>query len=370
VEEKSCDWCNHRKPVFLGLKIGNEMSNENSSCIKSGNEISIFIAGDAIITQPWSHLDGSAFLHLVKEIRGAEVAIVNLETLIHDFKGYPQANIGGTYMASNPKIADELAWAGFDVALVSATSTYVDHGRAGRSRPDLHGRPGINPLSLDQTGDIHITRLITITFKTPTRVNQNDLKRNLDAIREAKSNADFVVMSLHAHSQGSWLVKFAHQAIDAGVDVFFAHGPHVIRGVEIYRCKPIFYSLGNFVFQNEQVELFPAEMYESEGLGDNASPEDVINARYNFSTRGFPVRRAVWEGIAATVHFKQGKVIKVRLIPVDMGFGQPIPYRGRPKFASKELGEKIIGDVIEESRRYKTEIGYVESENIGVVKIK
>ena len=44
---------------------------------------------------------------------------------------------------------------------------------------------------------------------------------------------------------------FARAVIDAGADVFVGHGPHVLRGIEIYKGKPIFYSLSNFIFQNE-----------------------------------------------------------------------------------------------------------------------
>ncbi len=45
--------------------------------------------------------------------------------------------------------------------------------------------------------------------------------------------------------------------IDAGADVFVGHGPHVLRGIEIYKGKPIFYSLSNFIFQNETVLRMP-----------------------------------------------------------------------------------------------------------------
>ena len=47
------------------------------------------------------------------------------------------------------------------------------------------------------------------------------------------------------------LVTFARAVIDAGADAFYGHGPHVLRGIEIYQGKPIFYSLDDFLFQNE-----------------------------------------------------------------------------------------------------------------------
>ena len=45
-------------------------------------------------------------------------------------------------------------------------------------------------------------------------------------------------------------IEAAHWAIDQGADLFAGHGPHFLRGIEIYKNRPIFYSLGNFIFQN------------------------------------------------------------------------------------------------------------------------
>jgi hypothetical protein len=80
-------------------------------------EITLLLAGDALITRPWSHVRDADFLGLIEEIRGADVAIANLETVIHEFKGHAQANSGGIYMASPPQTAAELKWAGFDMRL-------------------------------------------------------------------------------------------------------------------------------------------------------------------------------------------------------------------------------------------------------------
>jgi len=71
-------------------------------------DVSLLLAGDAQITRPWSHICDVSFLGLVDAIRAADVAIANLETVIHDFKGHAQADAGGVYMASPPLIAAEL----------------------------------------------------------------------------------------------------------------------------------------------------------------------------------------------------------------------------------------------------------------------
>ncbi len=68
--------------------------------------------------------------------------------------------------------------------------------------------------------------------------------------------ADWVIVTVHNHEGGATenepsdhIREFAHAVIDAGADVFTGHGPHQDRGIEIYNGKPIFYSLGNFAFE-------------------------------------------------------------------------------------------------------------------------
>src|SRR5574342_978127 len=94
------------------------------------NGFSLFLAGDSMIVEPWSGVEAPAFLRLVEEIRSADAAITNLETVIHEFKGYPQANSGGIHMASPPLIASELVWAGFDM-VSHANNHAFDYGSIG-----------------------------------------------------------------------------------------------------------------------------------------------------------------------------------------------------------------------------------------------
>lgn len=174
----------------------------------SESSLSLFLAGDALLMRPWSHVTDPSFLQLVGEIRSADVSIANLETVIHEFEGYAQHDCGGTYTTLPPEIAQELRWAGFDmlahannhtfdygssavletiehveraglviggsgpdlqearspryvdcdggrVGLVSMAATFSSYGRASRSRPDMRGRPGLNPLTLNgRTGAV------------------------------------------------------------------------------------------------------------------------------------------------------------------------------------------------------------------------
>jgi poly-gamma-glutamate synthesis protein (capsule biosynthesis protein) len=391
----------------------------------SPDDISLFLAGDSIIVKPWSQVDDPAFLDLVAQIRGADVAIANLETVIHEFKGYAQLNAGGTYMASPPEIAAELAWAGFDmvahannhtfdygttgvlenlehvgkaglvlagsgedlqrarqpayfrspkgtVALVSTTATYTPYGRASISRPELRGRPGANPLEVLWEWNIEaLAPLLKLTVPIPAKVDPEDLAGNLDAIKAARQNADLVVFSIHAHERdGDWLQSLAHQVIDAGADVFFAHGPHVVDGIEIYRCKPIIYGLGDFVFQQEQITRLPPEYFEELGLEPDTTWEDLQALRRE--QRGAPPygRMASHEGLGAVLRIGRDGLSDLRLVPVDLAYPEDIPLRGRPRTAGPALGRQIIDDLIEQSRRFGTDVAYSETENRGIVTIR
>ncbi|MGF1608829.1 MAG: CapA family protein [Kiloniellales bacterium] len=423
----------------------------------SDGDISLFVAGDTIITQPWSQIRDPDFLRMIDEIRGADVAIANLETLIHEYRGYAQAESGGTWMASPPQIAEELVWAGFDimahannhtfdygsigvlethenagraglvlagsgadlqaarapryfrhakgtVGLVSMASTFPSFGHASRSRPDLHGRPGLNPLRVVSGTEIRITqataerlqalaqavgfsgsRFVSSSFHIwgiPLRVadehgidrgkrlRDDDLAGNLATIREAAVEADFVVVSLHEHWQrDGWLRDFAQRAIDAGADLFFVQGPHVMRGIEIYKGKPIFYGLGDFVFQVEQVERLPVEYYDELGLGDEVGPAEAQRHRSAGETTGYPVRRELWEGVGAALRFKGDRLIELRLLPLDLGFGEPLPRRGRPQLATGKLAREIIEAVAAQSADYGTEVLYLEGPAFGIVRL-
>lgn len=422
----------------------------------SACEASLFLAGDAMLTLPWSEVRDPAFLRLIDEIRAADVAIVNLETVIHEFEGYAQADAGGTYMASPPEIASELAWAGVDmvahannhafdygsigvlatnehvakaglvlagsgkdlqaarapryatypggkVALVAMASSFVSYGKASRSRPDLHGRPGLNPLATTSDTEITITRTVAdgmgwlaqrlgytgerfkhesfwvggflfrvgdgFAVATGPRIVPKDRERNLAAIRQAAAAADVVVVSIHAHSQGAWLREFAHEAIELGADVFFVHGPHKILGIEVYEGAPIFYGMGDFVFQAETVPRLPSDFYESVGLGDDATPKEAFAARSANGTRWVTSHREGYESFAAVLCLGDGKVSGVRLLPLDLHFEARFPLRGRPHYADEALGRSIFDQAVRASRRFGTAIDYDEAANQGRVRL-
>lgn len=94
--------------------------------------------------------------------------------------------------------------------------------------------------------------------------NLNDLETARRVVTEASNRADIVIVSFHGGAEGAAnqnvpqgveiylgerrgdLRRFTHTVVDAGADLVLGHGPHVIRGMEVYKQRLIAYSLGNF----------------------------------------------------------------------------------------------------------------------------
>lgn len=414
----------------------------------AGNRVTFALVGDSIITQKISVFGEREFLEMIKSIRAADVAYTNLEMLFHDYEAYPAAESGGTYMRAEPSLLIEIPWAGFDivslannhavdygieglrinrdwvkksglafagvgdnlplarapgyldsgigrVALISCASTYPSFGLAGPDRPDVHGRPGLNPLRfntiyrLDAEG-MAALRMVqgklsggrgagaasnAITFQgnryeladkpgVVTTPNEQDLTELTASIRAAKKQADWVLVAVHCHESApgnrerppQFLETFAHAALDAGADMLVGTGPHVLEGVEIYKGRLIFYSLGDFIFQNETVEFLPAENYLPYKLGPSATPADFNDRRSNNDTRGFPADEKIWRSVIAFPVFQAGKLERVELLPITLGQKKPRPQRGRPMPAAGEEAQQIIQHLADLSAAYGTKI--------------
>jgi poly-gamma-glutamate capsule biosynthesis protein CapA/YwtB (metallophosphatase superfamily) len=278
------------------------------------------------------------------------------------------------------------------VALISVASTFPEHSAASRPRDAVRGRPGLNPLRFTTTRTIRreqmprlramfrevginvpasgdTLRALNTTFvagdsvRVRTAPNPQDVTEIAAVVRNASRLADYVIVTIHTHEGGEsrsepaeFLVAFARAMIDAGADVFVGHGPHVLRGIELHRGKPIFYSLGDFIFQNETVLRLPQENYATYGLGENQHVADFNAARYSNDTRGFPSDREIWESVVPIVRWRGEVLEAIELHPITLGFGKPATVRGRPMLADRELGQKILNDLITRSRPFATAI--------------
>ncbi len=426
---------------------------ENAPVVQDFN---LFVTGDVVLTRRWSRHESGAFDAVMDEARSADAAIVNLETTLHDFRGvYPERYDGqGPPRAADPAIAAELQWAGVDVVcaahdhtydygalgvlstlrhvegkglvvagagrdlqtargpayyygakgfvgVVAASASYSRWGVATEARPELHGKPGLNPLSVRWTMDRTITaavadkiadiareesfdfevqgsgegrRILGATFTVGDRneiiyrgkVSDRDLEANLAAVSKARNDASVVVFALHAHRPGAWIEDIAHRVLDGGADVFVAHGPAGIRGIEIYNGKPAFYGLGSFAFQADTISRLPAEYLEAVGLSADTPASEAMR-RVAAPWAEAPER---WRSLAAVVQFRSGELARVRVLPLDLHAERGFGVRGTPEWAGAEQARTIIEELRRASARYGTQIDYDADDRAGTITLR
>ena len=442
----------------------------------------IALAGDTMLTRKLTPFKEERFLKLRDILRSADASFANLEGTVHAWNEGTPGITQGTFMTTEPKLLEDLKWLGINlvccannhaydygeagvlanlkhldaagivhagsgknlaearapgyldtpngrVALIAATATFRQWNQAGEQRPDLRGRPGINPLGFQTTysvdaaafeqlqrigrelgfeksherarkhfysdkeiPDARSTELNLLGhryvlgegFSIATEANQRDLQDNLRWIREARRQADWVVASVHCHEFGGptlltagtraeledsadFVTQFAHQAIDEGADIFVGHGPHFPLGIEIYQDRPILHSVGNLVFQNETVGFFPADAYERFDLDLKATPADFLDARTNGGKKGHPSDPAYWENMFAVCEFDNKKLKRIRIHPIDQGFGRPRPQRGRPLLAEGDVATRVLERVARLSKRYGTKVAI--RDDVGIIEV-
>ena len=195
-------------------------------------------------------------------------------------------------------------------------------------------------------------------------------------VRNASRQADYTIINSHTHEGGAdryappeFFVTFSRAMIDAGADVVTASGPHVLRGIEIYKGKPIFYGLGDFIFQNETLLRQPPENYEPLGMKpeSGAGVGDFNDRRSNNDTTGFPADPYIWESVVAVPRFVGKRMTELKLYPISLGYKKPRPQRGWPMLAEPELSRKIIDDLKKFSAPFGTNIEF--RDGVGIVAV-
>jgi len=299
------------------------------------------------------------------------------------------------------------------VALIAAASTFASFGRAGAARRDMHGRPGLNPLRYETWYVVREETLEAVKrvaeemgleevvqpedayyflrhkfvvgdeVGVHTKPHEGDMEGNLEAVRDSARQADWVLFSLHAHEgregdperPSEFIEEFARACIDAGAHAFIGHGHHAMRGIEIRDGKPIFYSLGNFIFQNETVMKMPADFYERYKLDPySGTPADAYDARQKAPPRpGYPHRKwftedeKYWLSFIPYMTFEGDKLTELKLHPIELGQTKPRSQRGRPILAEPDLAERILETMQKLSKPYGTEI--TVEDRVGVVEL-
>ncbi len=250
--------------------------------VKNNEPITIAAGGDMMMGSPVPNAgrmppnDGKGLLDPVAPIiKAADIGFGNLEGPLIDDGISPKCGRGraNCYAFRMPtRYADYLKEAGFDVMSI-ANNHASDFGDNGRSST----RRTLDKLGIKHAGgddgrystaylDVKGKKVAFIGFATNSvSLNINNISEAKAAVVEADKQADIIVVSFHGGAEGTDAARvpfkteiffgeargnlplFAKAVIDAGADVVIGHGPHVLRGMEIYKDRLIAYSLGNFV---------------------------------------------------------------------------------------------------------------------------
>lgn len=238
------------------------------------------------------------------------------------------------------------------IALIASASGLITPG--GSATAD---RPGVNELRIE-AGDKENEATTDLPGAPPNTPNQEDAQRILRSIRDARKQANLVIVYQHNHVFGNhsfntvfaegmeerlapndWLRKWTHAEVDAGADIVVMHGAPVLHGIEIYRGKPIFYDLGNFIYN-----VPPWLAYIHEPMS--------------------------FESAIAYVEFQGGKLRSIALRPIVMNYigeGQAemhdqyvnnrfIQTRGLPEPAAGPRAGYVLQRIVDLSRPFGTRV--------------
>jgi poly-gamma-glutamate capsule biosynthesis protein CapA/YwtB (metallophosphatase superfamily) len=317
------------------------------------------------------------------------------------------AHAGGGRTLEEARRAGILATPKGRVALISVASTFKPNAGANDAVGEVPSRPGISLLrtrrvSLVTEDQMAMIRKLATALASPLHPapapdaqeitfdgelyrlsDKQGLRYDMDlydhagllkSVRDAKQQADLVVFTIHAHESTTgvdddtpeppdFLVRLFHNAVDAGADVILGGGPHSLRGVEIYKGKPVFYGMGVFFIKGEIKALEETAFHVFPDA--NGRPPAPKPPERSVRPGGNP---ASWyDGIVAATDFDNAQAKTVRLYPLDVGNTYEPSRRGVPHLADAANARRILEALQKDSTQFGTKISIENS--VGIIRI-
>ena len=288
------------------------------------------------------------------------------------------------------------------VALISVSTSFNAAMMAGEQSRRVQGRPGVNGIrwtqkvivpkedfeAIKRVGDKcgincskNITRgegyypylpegvceigeqqfILGDDYGLVYELNKSDIARLQASIREAEMCADYVMVSVHHHQiQGmdkttvpDFHAKLFRNIIDWGADAVVAHGPHLLRAIEVYNDKPIFYSLGDFLIQLYDVAFAPEDFYVKYGMNSDDSVIDLLKKRSRDFTTGLMAQKEMREAVIPLWETEGKKLKSLKLMPVYASCGEGKYIEGLPQPAKDTAFMEKLAEL---SKPYGVEI--------------
>ncbi len=340
----------------------------------------IFAIGDVAVNRP----EPDSIFELVKDqIQQADLAFAQIEAI---YSKLGEVNVSGTSspLRGDPENVAAIGRAGFNLASF-ASNHCMDYGISAFRDTIAHFKavPGMHvfgagenlaearkPVIIEHNGNrigwLAYCSILPIRYwadvdrpgcaparartiyetlepdqpGTPPRIitypHDEDLAGMLSDIRALRAQVDVVIVSMHwgLHFREGELAtyerKYAHQAIEAGADVILGHHQHILKPVEIYQGKPIFYGMANFAFD---MYYQPGELDKPERIERRQRLHPGWTHDPEYPTFPFPVDSR--KGMAVLLDVEAGKIGKVRWCPTMINKrSQPRLLRAsEPEFA-------------------------------------
>jgi hypothetical protein len=359
----------------------------------------ITAVGDMILNQQISNLPEPDHQQLFRIMQEADLAFGNLEFSMND---HPELQRPFYNFRASPAFAWELAALGINIVgmannhaldfgpqgledcLTALDRASIDHAGAGLSLAEARS-PATTTVQGEKTryALLAYMRYWTQKFRCSDRgapclatidpaeilVTREDGKVEKvegpleadvlameDDIVMARRHNDVVLVALHNHDvshRRAYGIQdttppndriMFHRAIEAGAEMVLGTGPHVMRGIEIYQGRPIFYSLGDFIYQYRTPDKIPVDLIHQRD-GEIERPPNV-----SVWDRRDP--REVLESILVRITRNAGRVRRVELIPVTIDDEGPL--YGVPRLAGSKRGQEILARVRRLSEPYGT----------------
>ena len=273
-----------------------------------------------------------------------------------------------------------------NVAVFAQTAVYSgnDSGRAGESHDGILPRPGVNGLrhidecvvtreQMDYLKQLAYDTMVnaedeldsafgyggaddgtfsfgSVKFRVgdqtgkTSRCHPKDIERTECAIRQALVDHRYAVALIHSHQfprrteheVDYYVEEFAHRAIDAGAHAVVGGGNHLLKGIEIYKGRPIFYCLGNFLFHAEYVTRISADVVDTFGFPQELSGAEVVARRKARAVNPMENNEIFYRSVIPFWTMDGDTLTSVKLLPIELGRTAGEGLRGFPRVAKPE----------------------------------
>lgn len=292
---------------FINNKLGDKEERETTSyfslAFEEGKIIPVFekqkvktvlFVGDIMLDRGVEHLmnKNSTFYPFEKInqlLKGVDIAVGNLEGPI--IQNPPQFSPTSLRFAFHPEVLKGLSLAGFNLLSLANNHTF-DTGEVGFKETKNHlSEANIDfvgyPIGCDKDILFEKEEIIFLALNKTLTLNCSDeqILEVIDRVRIANPEK-FLIVLFHWGEEYQLKSSLAQQKlgrkiIDIGADLIIGHHPHVVQEIEEYRGRLIFYSLGNFIFD----QYFSKETQQGLAIGLEIYPQKVIYRIFPLKSR-------------------------------------------------------------------------------------